>query len=319
MLVIMVLGLGTGLAVFILVVVVLSMVTYKETPVRDRLFGLKGGELGEDYIARNKDPFSMMKEALINFSEPISKSLYGGNKTMLVQTKSLLTEAGLPDTERHVSRLMASCVALGITLGVLGFLVGIILSAGQMTFALIGACFLALIGLQIPRFMLRFAAGKRKNEIRFNLPDTLDFMVICVEAGLALDATLVRVSEEMRRMAPDISHELSRVTRDLNAGIPRIEAFQNLGARAGVEELKSLCALIIQSDKLGTSIGTTLRIYADDLRVKRRQRAEELAAKASIKMSIPLVFFIFPALFIVLVGSAVINMIQTFSQQGSGG
>lgn len=315
-LLLLVLGVGIGVAIFILTIVVLSLVTYKETPVRDRMMSLKG-ELSEDYIARNKDPFSMLKEGLINFSEPISKSLYGKDKSMLDKTKAVLTEAGVPDGERHVWRLMATCVATAIALMVIGTLVGSIITQ-DITMGLIAGIVGALIGLRLPTLSLRHQAKKRKDEIRYNLPDTLDFMVVCVEAGLALDSTIMRVADETKTMAPDISHELSRVNRDLNAGIPRIEAFQNLGTRAGVDELRSLCALIIQSDKLGTSIGTTLRVYADDLRVKRRQRAETLASKASIKMTIPLVFFIFPALFIVLTGSAVINMIETFSKTPGG-
>ena len=111
-------------------------------------------------------------------------------------------------------------------------------------------------------------------------------------------------------MAPELAQEFKRLTRELNAGISRTEAFQALGSRSGVEELKSLCALIIQTDKLGTSIGDTLRIYADDMRTKRRQRAEELASKASVKMTLPLVFFIFPSIFVVTVGPGAINIME---------
>jgi tight adherence protein C len=137
-------------------------------------------------------------------------------------------------------------------------------------------------------------------------------MVVCVEAGLGLDATIQRVAEETERIAPEISHEFKRLNKELNAGISRAEAFQNLGQRAGVDELRSLCAMVIQSDKMGTSVADTLRVFADDLRVKRRQKAEELAAKASIKMTFPLVFFVFPPLFIVLMGPIVIQASQQF-------
>jgi tight adherence protein C len=141
-------------------------------------------------------------------------------------------------------------------------------------------------------------------------------MVVCVEAGLSLDATIQRVADETERIAPELSYELKRLNKELSAGIPRTEALQALGQRVGVDELRSLCGMIVQADKMGTSIADTLRIYADDLRTRRRQRAEELAAKAGIKMTFPLVLFIFPPLFIILMGPIVINAVQSFTPMG---
>jgi tight adherence protein C len=164
----------------------------------------------------------------------------------------------------------------------------------------------------MPQFMLKNKAQKRKVEIRYTMPDALDLMVVCVEAGLSLDATIHRVADEMDGMAPEIAHEFKRLNKELSAGIARLEAFQNMGVRSGVDELRSLCAMIVQSDKMGTSVADTLRVYADDLRTKRRQKAEELAAKASIKMTFPLVLFIFPPLFIILMGPVVIKTLQSF-------
>ena len=145
----------------------------------------------------------------------------------------------------------------------------------------------------------------------------LNRMPYFLGADVGSTKTHVLVADETGRLAPEISHEFKRLNRELNAGIPRVEAFQNLGDRAGVDSMKSLCALIIQSDKLGTSIADVLRIYADDLRVKRRQRAEELASKASIKMTFVLVFFVFPSMFIVLLGPMVITVYKTFFEGGA--
>jgi tight adherence protein C len=145
------------------------------------------------------------------------------------------------------------------------------------------------------------------------LPDCLDLLVVCVEAGLALDQALMRVSEELRITHPDICEELDIVNAEVRMGRTRIEALHELGERTGVDDIKSLVAMLIQTDRFGTSIGQSLRVHSDDLRIKRRQRAEEMAAKATVKMVPALVFFIFPALFVVILGPAVISLVRHFS------
>lgn len=296
-------------ATFVVLAVGLSVVNYEETPVRDRLLALKGKNR-DGLNAKQKGPFDDLKESLLVFSAPIAKSFYGSGSKAALQMKNALTAAGLPDTDDHVTRFMAGRIATGIV--VAGGLFVSTLVLGNVAISMFCAVFGFTLGSMAPMFILRARAGSRQAEIRFKLSDTLDLMVVCVEAGLGLDATINRVGRETEYMAPEIAQEFKRLTRELNAGISRTEAFQNLGSRSGVDELKSLCALIIQTDKLGTSIGDTLRIYADDLRVKRRQRAEELASKASIKMTFPLVMLIFPPIFIVLIGPIVVNALKTF-------
>jgi tight adherence protein C len=227
----------------------------------------------------------------------------------------LLTEAGLPESEEHVAQFLAKRVATGLVIGSLLFVAALVLMPGLLSLALFGLLGGFMIGSLIPQFGLKAQATRRKTELRYTMPDTLDLMVVCVEAGLGLDATIQKVAEETERMAPEISHEFKRLNKELSAGISRIEAFQNLGHRAGVDELRSLCAMIIQADKMGTSVSDTLRVFADDLRTKRRQKAEELASKASIKMTFPLVFFIFPPLFIILMGPMIIQTINHFFPQ----
>lgn len=299
-----------SVGLFSVLAVLISMLNYRETPVRDRLLLLKERESGE--IHRSNDAFGDLKQAILNFSGPISKSLYGENEKYVKQVKTLLTEAGLPEQDERIAQFLAQRVAVGLAVGCTLSVFALILSQG---FVILGLFFLIggfLVGSLIPQMALRSKAAKRKIEIRYTLSDTLDLMVVCVEAGLGLDATIQRMAEETERIAPELSHEFKRLNKELNAGISRAEAFQNLGQRAGVDELRSLCAMVVQSDKMGTSVADTLRVYADDLRVKRRQKAEELAAKASIKMTFPLVFFVFPPLFIVLMGPIVIQASQQF-------
>lgn len=301
------------LAVFALVYGLMALMAPEETPVRDRLMALKTGT----QVEKKKDQ-QMIFETLVKLVEPVTQKLYSKNITYQGEMKTLLTEAGRQDSDAAVWRFLAVQLATGMIIGIFGCAAVFVLGAkslGVSTAMFFSLCALfggILIGRYIPVVNMRMIAGKRKAEIRYNLPDTLDLMVVCVEAGLGLDSTIQRVGEEAERMAPDIAHEFKRVTKELNAGISRTEAFANLGARAGVDELRSLCNMIVQSDKLGTSIAEALRIYADDVRVRRRQKAEELASKASIKMTFPLVLFVFPPLFIVLMGPMVIQALGTF-------
>ncbi len=146
---------------------------------------------------------------------------------------------------------------------------------------------------------------KRQQELKKALPDTLDLLVVCVEAGLGLNQALVRVSEEVDRISPEMSDELTVVNLEIRAGTPRDEALRRLGERTGVDDIRSLTSMLLQTDRFGTSIADALRVHADTLRSKRMQSAEEAAAKTTVKMLFPLIFFIFPAIFVVLVGPSV--------------
>jgi tight adherence protein C len=305
-------GIVLFIAVFGLLSVFISFLNYEHKPVRDRLLMLKEKGTFEGSVRANVGAFDDLQEALMTFSGPISQNLYGQNEKYLKQLKLQLTEAGQPDNETAIAQFLARRVALGIVLAALFGVPTLVITLGDPAYTLFGFIGGFVVGTMTPQFQLKQKAKKRKAEIRFTLSDTLDLMVVCVEAGLGMDATIQKVAEETERMAPELSQEFKRLNKELNAGISRTEAFQNLGQRAGVDELRSLCAMIIQADKMGTSVSDTLRVYADDLRVKRRQKAEELAAKASIKMTFPLVFFIFPPLFIVLMGPMVIQIAYQF-------
>jgi tight adherence protein C len=154
--------------------------------------------------------------------------------------------------------------------------------------------------------------SNRQGRITRALPDALDLMVVCVEAGLGLNAALQRVGREMELVEKDLSSELAITNREIRAGKARDEALRNLGDRTGVDDVKSLVAMLVQTDRFGTSIADSLRVFADSMRTKRRQRAEEQVAKAAIKLIFPLLFFIFPALLIVLMGPALIKLTEIF-------
>jgi tight adherence protein C len=168
----------------------------------------------------------------------------------------------------------------------------------------------------IPAGFLDRLVRQRQERIRRSIPDALDLMVVCVEAGISLDAALLRVSREVRLAHVDLAHELTVVNRKMNAGIPREAALRGLWQRTGVEELRSLVSSMIQSEKWGTSVATVLRVSAETLRRKRRQAAEKKAKQAPLKMTIPLVLFILPSLFIVIMGPAFVQVVQEFGKIG---
>ena len=168
----------------------------------------------------------------------------------------------------------------------------------------------AALGFLAPNMWLSTSMKKRGERIRNGLPDSLDLLVISVESGLALDGAIQRVGDEMRHVHPELSEELQIATRESQMGIPRSEALDNLAERTQLPEIKSLVAIVNQAEKFGTSIAKALRRQADSLRVKRRQAAEERAQKTAVKLMAPLIMFIFPAMFVVLVGPAALKMIE---------
>jgi len=169
-----------------------------------------------------------------------------------------------------------------------------------------------LLGMMLPNMWLGRKVRARQEQLRFSLPGALDLLVVCIESGLALDAALVRIGRELQDSAPELSEEIALLGLEISAGKPREECLRNLGLRTGVEEMKSLVACIVQSTKFGTNLANSLRIHAESLREKRRQDAEERAAKTTVKLLFPLVFFIFPTLFVVILGPAVVKVSKTF-------
>jgi tight adherence protein C len=184
------------------------------------------------------------------------------------------------------------------------------LMSGQLTIAL--GVLIPFLGFYLPDIWLRQKADKRKEKLLKALPDALDLLVVCVEAGMGLDESINRVAKEVKLQSPELSEELSFLGLELRAGKARQAALRNLAVRTNLDEVKNLVTLLIQADKFGTSIADTLRVYSDSFRTERFQRAEEMAAKMPVKLIFPLILFIFPALFLVIIGPAAISIYRNF-------
>jgi tight adherence protein C len=169
------------------------------------------------------------------------------------------------------------------------------------------------LGYLLPDMWLTWRVNVRQRHLRRGLPDALDLLVICVEAGLGLDQALMKVSQDMKISHSELSEELQFVNLEMRIGKTRIDALRELARRTGLDDIKALTAMLIQTERFGTSIAQSLRVYSDDMRIKRRQRAEEMSAKTSVKMVPALVFFIFPALMVVILGPAVITLMHQFN------
>lgn len=172
---------------------------------------------------------------------------------------------------------------------------------------------LGVVGFYLPTFFMGYRQSQRYREIQSALPDALDLMVVRVEAGLGLGAALQRVGQELRLACPQLSDELALVNQEMQTGLSRMDSLRNLAERTGVEEIYSLVAMLIQTDRLGTSIAMSLRAHADSMRTRRRQRAEQMARKAAIKLAFPLVLLIFPALLVCILGPAGIQILKALS------
>jgi tight adherence protein C len=175
-----------------------------------------------------------------------------------------------------------------------------------------------VVGFYLPSLVLRYLRSKRQQEIFLSLPDALDLMVVCVESGLGLDAAMRKVCDEMKGHAKVIAEEFSLANLQLQMGRPRREVLHDLGVRTGVDDVRSLAAILIQADRFGSSIATALRVQSDSMRTRRRQLAEEKAAKTAVQLIFPLVLFIFPGIFVVLVGPAAIQIVNQMFPMMSG-
>jgi tight adherence protein C len=197
-------------------------------------------------------------------------------------------------------------IRIAVALLAFGLFASSVLMRPNLTVALAGCVF----GYVLPGIVLARLAKRRQHRMRMGLPDGLDLLVVSVEAGLGLDQAIQRVADEIAFAHPDLAEELRLVNLELRAGKARTDALRALADRTGVEDLSSLVAILVQTDRFGTSVAHSLRVHAATMRTKRRQRAEEAAAKTGVKMVFPLVFCIFPAIWVVTIGPAAIRFIQ---------
>jgi len=233
---------------------------------------------------------------------PDETSIFEGQEGLTWERWLRLVQAGYRRTE-------ALTIFFGIrvmfALALFVFFSSGIVARPNMTVALAGLA----MGYVLPGMALARLAKRRAHQIRLALADALDLLVVSVEAGLGLDQALTRVGSELAFAYPALSDELRLINLELRAGKPRAEALRNLADRTGVDDLSSLVTMLIQTDKFGTSVAQSLRVYSETLRTKRRQRAEEAAAKTGVKMVFPLVFCIFPAIWVVTIGPAAIKFV----------
>jgi tight adherence protein C len=211
-----------------------------------------------------------------------------------------------PSAIKFVTGAKVICMAIGL-------IVGYVASTQTDGFSgfFISLSIGGLVGYLTPVMWLKHLIKSNRKALNYGLPDALDLMVVCVEAGLTVDSAMQRVGVEMALAHPAISRELGMCHMETRVGLSRMDALKNLGVRTGCVALQSLAAMLVQADRFGTSIAAALRIHADTMRVNRHHAAEELAAKASVKMSFPLVLFIFPSTFIVLAGPTVIGLMNS--------
>jgi len=226
--------------------------------------------------------------------------------------KDGLTEAGFRGPNA-VTTFLGAKVLLGLGLPVL-FLLTVSWMGMSLGNTLIWMLVLGVIGFNY----LWQKSNERKLEVTHGLPDALDLMVVCVEAGLGLNAAIVKVASEMQLASPVLATELRQVNNEMKAGINSIDALRNLADRTGVPDVKSLVAVLVQTDRLGTSVAASLRAQSDSLRIKRRQRAEEAAHKVAVKLVFPLVLCIFPELLLILIGPGMLSIYRALSDVNSG-
>jgi tight adherence protein C len=250
-----------------------------------------------------------MRERFEQALDPLSKAI-PLSPADVSRTRAWLIQAGYRDPG-HLNYYFGSRIFLAI----LAFAGVVVFSGFDNLMLLVGV---PGLGFFIPRFLLKRKIRERQQRIRLGLPDALDLTVICVEAGLALDQAMMRVGQDLHHAHPDLSDEFHLVNLEMRAGKPRAEALRNLVDRTGVDDIRSLVGTLIQTDRFGTSVAQALRVHSDSLRTERRQRAEEQAAKTTIKMVPPLVLFVLPSIIFVTIGPAIIELIRQLGPVSSG-
>lgn len=310
------------LAVFgliaVIVWIVLTQLLGRNSRVESRLDDVKDPmrRRAQSESALLKRPDSM--QAVLERAAPaLSRPLQPKSELEQSQLRIRLSNAGWRSESAVSIFLGAKFLALLVGLGIGASTM--IAAYGTTQKAIMLTVLFGGIGFYLPELVLYVKKKGRQDAIFLSLPDALDLLVVCVEAGLGLDAGMRRVSDEMRLSSPVISEELAMANFQLQMGRPRREVLHELGVRTGVDDVRSLAAILIQADRFGSSVAQALRVQSDSMRTRRRQLAEERAAKTAVKLIFPLVLFIFPGIFVVLVGPAAITMVRDLFPQMTGG
>jgi tight adherence protein C len=282
-----------------------NLVNNPSKGMENRLKNLRSGS-GPTGNEQTSDRFQKMLE---DAAPQLAEKLMPQNESQQSELKLKLAHAGYRG-EHVVAKFLViqfGCLVAALVIGAPYFYV----KYGFTTDFYLYTLGFAGLFYYLPNIIVRFRTSSRQEQIFLGLPDALDLLVVCVEAGLGLDQGMRKVCEEMGRSRPIISEEFSICNFQLQMGRPRREVLHDLGQRTGVDDMKSLAAVLIQADRFGASIGNALRVQSDAMRVRRRQLAEERAAKTAVQLIFPLVLFIFPAIFVVLVGPAAIKIMET--------
>jgi tight adherence protein C len=299
----------TIIAVLIAVTAILAVVAVAElVPARDRNVAKRLAELesvaasrGIEQRRQRQAKREQLEVWLQTFGERVSE----GRKD-LFEVRERLIQAGY--RRQNAVPIFYALRVVSVVIGIVLILAAAPTLQGRDVILWVGAG--GVVAWFLPTGIVARKIRLRKKAIQKALPDALDMLVICVEAGLGLNQALHRVSDEVETMSPILAEELHIVNLEMRAGTPREDALRNLGRRTGAPDLQALATMLIQTDRFGTSVAQALRVHSDTLRVKRRQRAEEAAAKTTIKLVPPLVFFIFPAIFVVVLGPAMLHLIN---------
>lgn len=275
------------------------------SPYRRRLKSLNGEESQSTILKsddnNNRDIFSALGNLIPNSQQDRDK------------TYSKLIMAGYRD-KGNTSLYYASKILLALTLLLFGILISQLSSEITPKQTLLLVITLFLIGFMLPNYILNKLLKRRQKMIRNGFPDALDLLVVCVESGLSLTSAFQRVAENLEVSSPELAEEMATVNMEIRAGLSRHDAFQNLVRRTGLNEIRGLITNLEQSIRFGTSIADSLRVYSEEFRDKRMQRAEEEAAKISTKMIFPMVTCLWPGFFIIAVGPAILKVLEAFSR-----
>ena len=301
----MTLALMTFLAIFLLISSVGLLLFYREAMLQRLVSAISpDASAPKNKLTQWLEVYSKKSQSVI---APFQKVLPRSPEEVSVIQKRLIRAGYRKDS--HLNLFYASKVLVPISLAFLATVTGLYDYGPFFVYAL-ALC----LGFLAPDFWLGNRIKARQLNIRLGLPQALDLLVICIEAGLSIDQAVVRVADELQISEPVISDELSLVNLEQRAGRPRADAWRNLAERTDVDSVRAMVSVLIQADQFGTSVAKTLRVYSDTLRTQRRQHAEEQAAKTTVKLVFPLVLFIFPSLFVVALGPSAIVMAESFAK-----
>lgn len=293
--------LAIGFTIFLVIAILCAPMLLKPSPEAQRILAVVTSSRTDQRTIRSTE---VLQDGILKIGRDLRGRLGLAENLKL---KKRLLEAGMRD-KSTLDSFFAVQVALPLLFGFAGSFIHD--NTAFWVFAL------AIVGYMSPDFWLTRKTSQRRNKIRRSIPDTLDLLVICVDAGLGLDQALLRVGNELATSHPEINEELTQVNLEQRAGKPRLEAWQGLADRTKIEEFKAFVSMLVQTDKFGTPILKALNQFSEEIRTKRKQHAEEAASKTKIKIIFPLVLCIFPCVFIVLLAPAILSIMAGFQTMG---